>query len=322
MIPAAHRVMIQHARLRQPGDLGGDARTRDHHLGLSGEIDDLARMTQELPSDSDQGARMDRSHEPFVQEPPMAKLGFLGLGAMGTPMVARLIQAGHQVRVWNRTRSRAEAFAGRAQIIDTPAEAARGVETVITMLATPDALSEVLFGDQGVTTGIEPGTTLIDMSTVGPDYVLEVAARLPDGVEFIDAPVLGSVANAEDGSLQIFVGATEASFARCKELLAPMGTPIHLGPTGAGAAMKLVANSTLAGLMSLIGEALALADGFGLEQDRVIPALLDSPIGPALSRKLDKIEGDHYTPSFKLSLMRKDLSLVLDAAQRRGSSSN
>jgi 3-hydroxyisobutyrate dehydrogenase len=248
----------------------------------------------------------------------MAKLGFLGLGAMGAPMVARLIDAGHQVSVWNRTRSRAEAFKGRAQIADTPAEAARGAEAVITMLATPAALSEVLFGDEGVTGGIEPGTTLIDMSTVGPDHGLEVAARLPDGVGFIDAPVLGGVANAVDGTLKIFVGGSEAAFAGCRELLAPMGTPIHLGPTGAGAAMKLVANATLAGLMGLIGEALALADGFDLDQRRVIPALLDSPIGPALSRKLDKIEDDHYTPSFRLALMGKDMRLVLDAARRRG----
>lgn len=248
----------------------------------------------------------------------MAKLGFLGLGAMGAPMVARLIEAGHQVTVWNRTRSRAEAFQDSATIADSPAGAARGVEAVITMLATPDALSEVLFGDRGVTAGIEPGTTLIDMSTVGPDYVLEVAGRLPKGVGLIDAPVLGSVSNAVDGTLQVFVGASEESFTRYRGLLAPMGTPIHLGPIGAGAAMKLVANSTLAGLMSLAGEALALADGLGLDQERVIPALLNSPIGPALSRKLDKIEGDHYTPSFRLSLMRKDLRLVLDAAQRRG----
>jgi 3-hydroxyisobutyrate dehydrogenase-like beta-hydroxyacid dehydrogenase len=233
---------------------------------------------------------------------------------MGAPMAARLIEAGHQVMVWNRTRSRAEAFAGRAAVADTPAAAARGVEAVITMLATPAALSEVLFGDHGVSAGMQPGTTLIDMSTVGPDHVLEVAARLPEGVELVDAPVLGGVANAVDGSLQIFVGASQASFARCRELLAPMGTPIHLGPTGAGAAMKLVANATLAGLMGLVGEALALADGFGLDQQRVIAALLDSPIGPALSRKLDRIESDRYVASFRLSLMGKDMGLVLEAA--------
>jgi 3-hydroxyisobutyrate dehydrogenase-like beta-hydroxyacid dehydrogenase len=122
-----------------------------------------------------------------------------------------------------------------------------------------------LFGEDGATSGIGPGATLIDMSTVGRDQVLGVAGRLPEGVELIDAPVLGSVSNAVDGTLQIFVGGSEESFARWKDLLAPMGTPIHVGPTGAGAAMKLVTNATLAGLMSLIGEALALADGFGLD---------------------------------------------------------
>ncbi len=248
----------------------------------------------------------------------MAKLGFLGLGAMGAPMVARLIEAGHQVTVWNRTRSRAEAFQGRAAIAAAPADAARGVDAVITMLATPAALAAVVFGDHGVTVGIEPGTMLIDMSTVGPDHVLEVAEHLPEGVGFIDAPVLGSVANAVDGTLQIFVGGSEDAFARCRDLLAPMGTPTHLGPIGTGAAMKLVANAALAGLMGLVGEALALADGFGLDQELVVAALLNSPIGPALARKLDKIKSDHYTPSFKLSLMRKDLGLVLDAAERRG----
>jgi 3-hydroxyisobutyrate dehydrogenase-like beta-hydroxyacid dehydrogenase len=162
----------------------------------------------------------------------MATLGFLGLGAMGAPMAARLIRAGHQVAVWNRTRSKAEAVQGRAQIADSPAETARGVEAVITMLATPDALSEVLFGDQDLTAGIEPGTTLIDMSTISPDHALEIAARLPAGAEFVDAPVLGGVANATDGTLQIFVGASQASFARCQDLLAPIGTSV--GPVASG----------------------------------------------------------------------------------------
>jgi 3-hydroxyisobutyrate dehydrogenase/2-hydroxy-3-oxopropionate reductase len=248
----------------------------------------------------------------------MARLAFLGLGAMGAPMATRLIEAGHDVVVWNRTRSKAEALEGAGRIADSPADAAREVDAAITMLATPDALSEVLFGDDGFVAGIEPGSTLIDMSTVGPDYVMEIIRRLPDGVEVIDAPVLGSVSNAVDGTLQIFVGGSEESFLRWTDVLAAMGTPIHLGPTGAGAAMKLVANSTLAGLMGIVGEALALADGFDLDQGRVIAALLESPIGPALSRKVDKIERDHFAPSFRLSLMLKDMRLVLDAARRRG----
>ena len=248
----------------------------------------------------------------------MAKLGFVGLGSMGAPMAARLIDAGHDLTLWNRTRSRAEAFRDGARIAGSPSAAAGGADAVITMLSGPEALSEVLFGTDGVASGIAPGAALIDMSTVGPDHILDVARRMPDGIEVIDAPVLGSVSNAEDGTLRIFVGGSDEAFGRVSDVLAPMGTPVHLGPAGHGAAMKLVANSTLAGLMSLIGEALALADGFGLDQKKAVRSLLDSPIGPALSRKVDKIESDRYAPSFTLSLMSKDMRLILEAARRRG----
>jgi 3-hydroxyisobutyrate dehydrogenase-like beta-hydroxyacid dehydrogenase len=185
------------------------------------------------------------------------------------------------------------------------------------MLATPEALAEVLFGPDAVVEGAAAGTTLIDMSTIGPDNVVDLAAKLPETLELVDAPVLGSVSNAIEGSLEIFVGATDAAFERWKEVLSALGTPLLLGPAGAGASMKLVANSTLAGLQGLIGEALALADAFGLDQERVIDALLPSPIGTALSRKLDKIRTDRYTPSFRLALMLKDMRLVLEAAERR-----
>lgn len=247
----------------------------------------------------------------------MARLAFLGLGAMGAPMASRLIDAGHDLTVWNRTRSRADAFAGRAAIAATAAEAARGAEAVVTMLATPEAVEKVLLGEQGVAAGAEPGTVVLEMSTIGPDHVLDLARRLRGGLELVDAPVLGGVPNAVDGSLRVLVGSSEQTFARWREVLAPMGTPIHLGPTGAGAAMKLVANSTLAGLVGLIGEALALADGFELDHERVVARLLESPIGPALERKLDNIERDRYPPSFKLSLMLKDIRLAVEAARRR-----
>jgi 3-hydroxyisobutyrate dehydrogenase/2-hydroxy-3-oxopropionate reductase len=126
------------------------------------------------------------------------------------------------------------------------------------------------------------------------------------------------VGNAADGTLTIYLGGSDQAFARWADVLAPLGTPVHLGPTGAGAAMKLVANSALAGVMGVIGEALALADGLGLDQQKVIAALLESPVGPALARKRDQIAADHYPRGFRLSLMLKDVRLVLDAAARRG----
>lgn len=247
----------------------------------------------------------------------MTKLAFLGLGAMGAPMAARLIDAGHEVTVWNRTRARAEAVEGAARVADSPADAAEGVEAAITMVATPDAVREVLLGDDGLAAALAPGTTAIDMSTIGPDHVTALAAEMPDGVDLIDVPVMGGVKDAVGGTLTLYFGASEAAFARWSEVLAPLGRPLHLGPVGAGQAMKLVGNSTLAGLMSLSGEALALGDAFGLAQEQVVAALLDSPIGPALKRKLDKIEADRYEASFKLALMRKDMGLVMDAAERR-----
>lgn len=247
----------------------------------------------------------------------MTKLAFLGLGAMGAPMAARLIDAGHEVTVWNRTRARAEAVEGAARVADSPADAAEGVEAAITMVATPDAVREVLLGDDGLAAALAPGTTAIDMSTIGPDHVTALAAEMPEGVDLIDVPVMGGVKDAVGGTLTLYFGASEDAFARWSEVLAPLGRPLHLGPVGAGQAMKLVGNSTLAGLMSLSGEALALGDAFGLAQEQVVAALLDSPIGPALKRKLDKIEADRYEASFKLALMRKDMGLVMDAAERR-----
>jgi 3-hydroxyisobutyrate dehydrogenase-like beta-hydroxyacid dehydrogenase len=247
----------------------------------------------------------------------MAKLTWLGLGSMGTPMASRLIDAGHEVTVWNRSRARAEAFEGRATIASTPADAARGADATITMLATPDAVDAVLNGSEGAVAGLDGSGTLIDMSTVGMDFVTQLRAQLPDDVELVDAPVLGSVSNAEDGSLKVFIGGSDAAFERWSRVLASLGKPMHMGPIGSGQAMKLVANSALAGLMSLTGETLALADALGVQQDSAIVGLLESPLGPAMKRKLDKIESNNYTPSFKLELMLKDMRLVDEHASKR-----
>jgi 3-hydroxyisobutyrate dehydrogenase-like beta-hydroxyacid dehydrogenase len=247
----------------------------------------------------------------------MTTLAWLGLGAIGTPMATRLIEAGHNLRVWNRSPGKAEPFAGRATVATSPSEAAQDADAVITMLTNPDAVTEVVFGSEGALAGMPGGGTLIDMSTVGPDYTAELRSKLPENVALVDAPVLGSVANAEDGSLKVFVGGTTETFERWKATLAPLGKPMHMGPTGAGQSMKLVANSALAGLIALTGETLALADSLGLDEERAMAGLLESPLGPAMKRKLDKISSDTYTPSFKLALMLKDMRLVLDAADRR-----
>lgn len=249
----------------------------------------------------------------------MATLAFCGLGLMGGPMAARLLSAGHVVVVWNRSPQKARALEEKgARRADTPAAAARGAEAAITMLADPPALEEVIFGPAGLAEGLSPGSALIDMSTVGPGAIRAIAARLPDGVSLLDAPVLGTVPHANEGTLKIFTGAEDEDFRRWRDVLAAMGTPVHVGPLGAGAAMKLVVNSTLGGVVGALAEALALADALGLEEPAVLDVLADAHIGAMVKSKRDLIESGSYPANFKLSLARKDLELVTRAGRESG----
>jgi 3-hydroxyisobutyrate dehydrogenase-like beta-hydroxyacid dehydrogenase len=246
-------------------------------------------------------------------------IAFLGLGQMGTPMAARLLEAGHDVTVWNRTQGKVDPLAERgARVAGSPGRAGEGSDAAITMLAGPKALEQVLFGTHGLAGGLAPGTTLIEMSTVGPAVVRQVAERLPDGVDLLDAPVLGSIPQATDGSLKVFVGGPEETFERWAEVLQAFGSLTHLGPLGAGAAMKLVANSTLGAMMTALGEALALAQGLGLDRDAVLDILAGAPIGTTVRSKRQLIDSGRYPPRFRLALAAKDLRLVTEAAREAG----
>jgi 3-hydroxyisobutyrate dehydrogenase-like beta-hydroxyacid dehydrogenase len=156
------------------------------------------------------------------------------------------------------------------------------------------------------------------MSTVGPDAIRDLAMRLRPRLHVIDAPVLGSVAQAEDGELKIFVGASPDEFARWVKVLGAMGTPFHVGPMGSGASMKLVANSTLGALMTALGEALALGDRLGLDQEDVFDVLVGSPIGVTARSKRSRVTSGRYPPNFKLRLAVKDMDLVHETATRLG----
>src|SRR5260221_4539281 len=145
----------------------------------------------------------------------MAKIGFLGLAEMAGPMATRLLGAGHDLVVWNRSAQRIVPLAEEgATVASSPAKAAAGADFVITMLATPEALEQVLFGTAGLAPALTAGQILVDMSTVGPDEVRAVAARLPKGVSLVDAPVRGSVPQATTGRLDIFVGANDENYER------------------------------------------------------------------------------------------------------------
>jgi 3-hydroxyisobutyrate dehydrogenase-like beta-hydroxyacid dehydrogenase len=249
----------------------------------------------------------------------MAKLAFLGLGLMGTPMASRLLEAGHDVKVWNRTTDKTKPLAARgASVASTPARAAAGVDAAITMVANPAALEQVVFGADGLAAALAPGQLLVDMSTVGPDEVRAVADRLPRGVRMVDAPVRGSVPEAGAGRLAIYVGADRSDFARVEPILATLGTPRHAGGPGAGAATKVVVNSTLGAAIAAFGEALALGDVLGLDRSVLLDVLAESAIGGTVNAKRANVESGHYPPTFKLALALKDLRLVDEIADRAG----
>jgi 3-hydroxyisobutyrate dehydrogenase-like beta-hydroxyacid dehydrogenase len=247
----------------------------------------------------------------------MSKIAFLGLGQMGTPMASRLLDAGHDLTVWNRTRERAAQLAEQgAAVASTPAEAADVAEVAITMLATPEALEAVVLGEKGLAHAMGPGQILVDMSTVGPETIRRVAAGLPQGVALVDAPVRGSVSQATEGVLEIFAGATDRDFERVRPILESLGTVRHAGELGSGAALKLVVNLALGAAIVAVGEALALGEAMALPRDLLLDVLADSPIGPAVASKRASIVSGRYPPRFKLRLAAKDLRLVTDEAAR------
>jgi 3-hydroxyisobutyrate dehydrogenase-like beta-hydroxyacid dehydrogenase len=249
----------------------------------------------------------------------VTEVGVLGLGGMGSRIAARLVGAGHSVTVWNRSAERAEPLVGRgAALARSPADAAGRVEVLITMLASPAALEAVVEGPEGIAAGAAEGLTVIEMSTVGPATVAWLASALPAGTGLLDAPVLGSLPEAESGSLQIFVGGPEDLFGRWAPLLAPLGTPHHVGPLGAGAAAKLVVNLTLLGAVALLGEGLALAAALGLSRETAFDVLAVSPLAGQAERRRPAIESGEFPRRFALSLARKDLDLVAEAAAASG----
>ena len=249
----------------------------------------------------------------------MAKIAFLGLGQMGAPMAARLLDTDNEVTVWNRTREKAEPLGRRGALIaSAPDESIAGADVAITMLTDRDAVERVVFGHDGLAVALEPRQTLIEMSTIGPGAVRSIAERLPDGVEMVDAPVRGSVQQAADGSLIILVGASDTALERVRPILESLGTIHRVGDLGAGAAMKLVANSTIGATMAAFGEALALGEALGLDRSVLLDVLSETPIGTTVKGKRGNVESGSYPANFKLGLALKDMRLVADAAQRAG----
>jgi 3-hydroxyisobutyrate dehydrogenase len=243
-------------------------------------------------------------------------IGVLGLGAMGQAIADRLLGAGHDIRVWNRTPGKDDDLvASGARRSTTPADAVRDAEVVITMVTDPPALEGVLFGPDGAAPAIPESATLIDMSTVGPTEIASVVERVAP-VAVLDAPVLGSVPSVESGKLVILAGGDRAVFDRHAELLSILGTPIYLGASGSGAWLKLVNNAASTATLVALGELLALTDRAGLEIDSVLQGLEAGPLASLIERWRPRLKGEDQASYFRLALARKDLALVFDEAER------
>jgi 3-hydroxyisobutyrate dehydrogenase-like beta-hydroxyacid dehydrogenase len=251
-------------------------------------------------------------------------VGVVGLGRMGLPMARSLRRAGFPLTVHNRTRDRAFLLAGDAgvTVAESPAEVVSGSDVVITVLADGDAVQAVMSGPSGLLAAATDGLVLIEMSTIGPDRACEFARRAAQrGATLLDAPVSGSVALAQAGTLTTLVGGDREAFERVRPVLAAMtGVQLWLGPSGAGAAMKLGLNGLIAATNHAVAEALVVAERSGIDCADAYDAIAASAVGsPFVAYKREAFVAPSDEPvAFTLALMEKDLALYLELADRLG----
>lgn len=250
------------------------------------------------------------------------KIGFIGLGIMGRPMALNLRKADHDLWVHaRRDSSMAPLVKAGATPCDSPADLARQVDILFTMVADTPDVEEVLFGDQGVIEGVRAGSVVVDMSTISPSRTRSMAERLLEkGVEMLDAPVSGGDIGAIAGTLSIMVGGSPEAFERLAPLFDVLGKNIvHVGGNGAGQVCKACNQVVVSHAIAGVGEAFLLAQRAGVDRAKVRQALLG---GSASSRVLEihgqRMLDENYKPGFKASLHRKDLRIVTDAAYELG----
>ena len=250
----------------------------------------------------------------------MTQVAVIGLGAMGGRFARRFLDARHEVIVWNRTPEKAEpnSWSSVRCRPTNPADAARRAEVVVTVVADPAALRAVTEGPDGIAAGADGSTTVIEMSTVGPLAIRWLASALPPETGLLDAPVLGSLSEAEDGTLLVFAGGPHHLVERWVPLLADLGSVLVAGPLGSGAAAKLVANATLVGSLTLLGETIALADRMGLGRELTMDILASTPLSLAAKRRRDQLETGEFPLRFRLALARKDAELIQETAAAAG----
>ena len=255
---------------------------------------------------------------------PSLKVAFVGLGVMGFPMAGHLKLAGHDVCVYNRTTTKAEkwveTFGGR--MAATPAEAVRGAGIVFACVGNDDDLRSVVLGETGAFAGMEPGTVFVDHTTASAAVARELEAEgAKRGIAFIDAPVSGGQAGAENGCLTVLCGGSEAAFRSVEPVLdAYAGAVTYFGPSGSGQLAKMVNQICIAGCVQGLSEAIAFGMNAGLDMPKVIEALSSGAASSwqMVNRGRTMVKGE-FDFGFAVDWMRKDLGIVKDEAARNGS---
>ena len=246
------------------------------------------------------------------------KIAFLGLGIMGGPMAQNLAKAGHEVKVWNR--SKGKVIQG-ASAVPTPREAAQGVDVVWLCVSDTNAVEQVLFGKDGAAESIKQGTIVVDSSTILPNSSLKFAELIrKKGGDFVDAPVTGSKAGAESGQLIFMVGARQDTFDKLQPLFKAMGkSVVRVGENGKGLAAKLSMNLMIALTFEGFAEALVLAKKQGVDLEALMSLINQSMVrSGVVEYKAPFVMARDFSANFPMRLMHKDIHLMLDAASQNG----
>ncbi len=255
----------------------------------------------------------------------MAKLAFLGLGVMGYPMAGHLQKAGHQVTVYNRTSTKAEAWVSEygGAAAATPAAAATGADIVLACVGNDDDLRAVTLGDSGAFATMQAGTIFVDHTTVSAQVTDELyAAGQAAGIAFVDAPVSGGQAGAENGVLSVMCGGDQDAYDRAEPVIAAYARICRLiGASGAGQKTKMCNQIAIAGLVQGLSEALHFAEKAGLDGRSVVEVISQGAAGSwQMSNRYETMLDDHFEHGFAVDWMRKDLGICLQAADENGAS--
>jgi len=252
----------------------------------------------------------------------LSRVACIGLGTMGGPMAGHVLDAGHDVTVWNRTAAKADDLVSRgARRAASPAEAARDADVIVTCVSDTPDLHAVVLGEQGVIEGVRDGAVLLDCSTVSPSAEKDLAEALARmSVEVVDAPLSGGAEGARNGVCTAFVGGSEAAFATARPILeAFCKTITHLGPTGAGQAAKAVNQIIISGTYASVGEGLAYAEAAGLPLEDLVEALSGGAADSWILRnRSPKYIAKDYPAGFRTRLHRKDLGIAIAEGEAVG----